>query len=41
MGQTPYGSGRERIEHEADPRHAELIMHQLGQLIITKCVYSE
>ena len=26
----PYGSGRERIEHEADPRHAELIIRQLG-----------
>ena len=26
----PYGSGRERIEYEADPRHAELIIHQLG-----------
>ena len=25
-----YGSGRERIEYEADPRHAKLIMHQLG-----------
>ena len=22
--------GRERIEQEADPRHAELIIHQLG-----------
>ena len=26
----PYGSGRERIEHLADPRHAELIIHQPG-----------
>ena len=26
----PYGAGRERIESEADPRHAELIIHQLG-----------
>ena len=26
----PHGSGRERTEYEADPRHAELIMHQLG-----------
>ena len=26
----PQGSGRERIEYEADPRHAELIIHQLG-----------
>ena len=26
----PHGSGRERIEYEADPRHAELIIHQLG-----------
>ena len=26
----PCGSGRQRIEHEADPRHAELIIHQLG-----------
>ena len=25
-----HGSGRERIEYEADPRHAELIIHQLG-----------
>ena len=25
----PYGSGRKRIEYEADPRNAELIMHQL------------
>ena len=25
---VPYGSGRERIEYEADPRHAELIIHQ-------------
>ena len=24
------GSGRERIEYEADPRHTELIFHQLG-----------
>ena len=26
----PHGSGRERIEYEADPRHAELIILQLG-----------
>ena len=26
----PHGSGRERIEYEADPRHAELMIHQLG-----------
>ena len=26
----PCGSGRERIEYEADPRHAELIIHHLG-----------
>ena len=26
----PYGSARERIEYEDDPRHAELIIHQLG-----------
>ena len=26
----PYGAGGERIEYEADPRHAELIIHQLG-----------
>ena len=26
----PCGSGCERIEYEADPRHAELIIHQLG-----------
>ena len=26
----PYGSGRERVEYEADPGHAELIIHQLG-----------
>ena len=26
----PYGSGRERIEYKADPRHAELIIHLLG-----------
>ena len=26
----PYGAGRERVEYEADPRHAELIIHQLG-----------
>ena len=25
-----YGAGRERIEHEADPRHTELIIYQLG-----------
>ena len=25
----PNGSGRERVEYEADPRHAELIIHQL------------
>ena len=24
------GSGRGRIEYEGDPRHAELIIHQLG-----------
>ena len=30
MGETAYGSGRERIEYEADPPHAELIIHQLG-----------
>ena len=28
--EPPYGSGRERTEHEADPRHVELIMHRLG-----------
>ena len=28
--QPPYGSGSARTEYEADPRHAELIMHQLG-----------
>ena len=26
----PYGSGPERGEYEADPRHAELIVHRLG-----------
>ena len=26
----PYGAGNERLEYEADPRHAELIVHQLG-----------
>ena len=26
----PYGSGCERIEFETDPRHAEMIIHQLG-----------
>ena len=26
----PYGSGAERLEYEADPRHAELLVHQLG-----------
>ena len=26
----PYSSGRERIEYEVDPRHAEWIIHQLG-----------
>ena len=26
----PYGSGLERVEYEADPRHAELNIHQLG-----------
>ena len=26
----PYGSGRDRIEYEADPRHAEFIIHQLA-----------
>ena len=26
----PHRSGRERLEYEADPRHAELIIHQLG-----------
>ena len=26
----PYGSGRERVDYEAYPRHAELIIHQLG-----------
>ena len=26
----PYGSGRERIEYEADPRHAEFTIHQLA-----------
>ena len=30
MGQSSYGSGRERIEYEADPQHAELIIYQLG-----------
>ena len=25
MGQTPYGARRERVEHEDDPQHAELI----------------
>ena len=30
LGQSPHGSGRERCEYEADPRHAELIVHQLG-----------
>ena len=29
-GKPPYESGRERIEYEADPGHAELIIHQLG-----------
>ena len=28
--EPPNGSGRERIEYEADPRHAGLIIHQLG-----------
>ena len=28
--QPPYGSGTERLEYELDPRHAELIIHQLG-----------
>ena len=38
----PYGSGRERIEYEADPRHAELIIHQLWiELFITKCVHAK
>ena len=27
---NPYGSGDKRIEYEADSRHAELIIHQLG-----------
>ena len=27
---SPYGAGRERIEYEAGPRHADLIIHQLG-----------
>ena len=26
----PYGSGAERLDYEADPRHAELLVHQLG-----------
>ena len=26
----PYGSGAERLEYEADPRHEGLIVHQLG-----------
>ena len=26
----PYGSGTERLEYEADPRHAELLVHHLG-----------
>ena len=30
MGQTFIRIGRERIEYEADPRHAELIIHQVG-----------
>ena len=27
---NPYGALRERIEYEADPRHTELFIHQLG-----------
>ena len=27
---APYGSGRERIEYEADPRHVKLIILQLA-----------
>ena len=30
---TPHGSGRERIVYEADPRYAELIIHQLTLII--------
>ena len=33
----PQGSGRERIEYEAEPRHAELIIHKLV-LSISSCV---
>ena len=34
----PYGSGRERIEYEADPRHAELIIHQFGLSSLSRSV---
>ena len=35
------GSGRERIKYEADPRHAELIIHQLGLSCSSRSVYAK
>ena len=38
----PYGARRERIEYEADPRHAELMIHQLGtERFVAHCVHAE
>ena len=38
----PYGSGRERIEYEADPRHAELFNSPTGtELFTAKCVHAK
>ena len=34
----PYGSWAERLEYEADPRHAELLVHQLGLSRSSKAV---
>ena len=34
----PYGSGAERLEYEADPGHAELLVHQRGLSCSSKAV---
>ena len=36
--EPPYESGHERTENEADPRHAHLIIHQLGLSCSSRCV---
>ena len=41
--ELPSGSGRDRVECEADPRHAELVDHTptWTQQFISKCVYAQ